>query len=318
MVRLIVLRILYAIPTLFAVSILVFLATQALPGDAALAALGRNATPLGLETFRERFNLDAPLYQQYWEWVLNAMRGDFGNSFAAPTSVSALLASRTANTAVLVLVTALLAVPLAILLGIFMAAKRDRAGDHIVSMTMLIINALPEFVLAMMLIVLLATNVFPILPAVSALDPNQPILAQADLLVLPVLTLGLLVLPYVARTVRACLIDELDSDHIRMARLKGISERRIVINHALPNIAGPTLQVVAQSLAWLAGGIIVIETIFQFPGLGLAMSAAVGSRDVPVVQAIAMLLAVLYIAVNILADIGTIALTPTLRRGASR
>ena len=316
--RMILARVAYAVPALLVVSVLVFLATQALPGDAAIAALGRNATPSGLETFRERFRLDDPMWVQYLDWLHRTVTGDLGNSFSSPASVSGLIGSRIVNTSVLMVVAAVIAVPLAVLLGIYTAARRDRVGDHVVSLLMLVINSLPEFVVAVGVVVLLATNVFPVLPAVSALDPNQSRSSQWQLLVLPTITLVILVLPYIARTVRACLIEELESEHVRMAHLKGLSMRRIILRHALPNIAGPTLQVVAQSLAYLAGGIIVIETIFQYPGTGQALVAGVQSRDIPVIQAISCLLAVFYILVNIVADIGTIAMTPTLRRGAAR
>jgi peptide/nickel transport system permease protein len=315
MTRMMLGRLALAVPSLFAVSVLVFLATQALPGDAAVAALGRNATPQGLESFRERFNLDAPLVVQYLDWVRNTITGDFGSSFSAPTTVASLVGGRVVNTLVLMAVAAVISMPLAVGLGIYAATRRDRAEDHVVSFAMLLINSLPEFVLSVGLIALLATNVLPVLPATSGLDPNQSLTAQWQLFALPVLTLVLLVMPYVARTVRACMIEELESDHVRMARLKGLPERRIVLRHALPNIAGPTLQVIAQSMAWLAGGIVVIETVFQFPGVGLALVSAVGSRDIPVIQVITCLLAAFYIAVNILADLGTLAMTPTLRKG---
>lgn len=318
MLRLILIRIGWAIPSLLVVTILVFLATQALPGDAALTALGRNATPEAVATLQERFNLDLPAYQQYWIWLTNTVTGDFGYSFTTSSTVAGIIGPRSANTAFLLLVTGVIFVPIAILLGIYMASRRDRPGDHIASTISLVLNSIPEFVVAILLVVLFATNVFPVLPAVSALNPDESIWAQWEMLVLPVVTLGLLVIPYVARTVRACLIDELDSDHVRMARLKGLPSRRIVIRHALPNIAGPTLQVVAQSLAYLAGGIIVLETIFQYPGLGLALTTAVGSRDIPVIQAITVLLAAFYIIVNILADVGTLTLTPTLKRSSKR
>jgi peptide/nickel transport system permease protein len=158
--------------------------------------------------------------------------------------------------------------------------------------------------------------VFQVLPAVSPLDPSRSVFSQLTMLVLPTLTLVLVVLPYVARTLRACMIEALESDYVAWARLKGVPERRVILRHALPNVAGPTFQVVAQSLAYLAGGIVVVETVFQYPGVGQAFVAAVSDRDVPVIQALAMLLASFYVLVNILADIGTVAMTPTMRKGA--
>lgn len=309
-------RFVYAVVALFVVSILVFAATQALPGDAALAQLGKNATPAGLETFRAQFNLDAPVVQQYADWLGNLLTGDLGNSFATSFSVSGLIGDRLLNSVVLMLLAAVIAIPLSILLGIFMAVRRDRAGDRVWSVVQLVVASLPEFVLAIAIVFLLATNVFGVLPAVSALDPQRSVFAQLDMLVLPTLTLALVVMPYITRTVRACMIDALESDYVTMARLKGLPERRVILRHALPNVSGPTFQVVAQSLAYLAGGIVVIEAVFQFPGVGGALVSAVKSRDVPVIQALSLLLAGFYIFVNTLADIGTVAMTPTLRKGS--
>ncbi|MFT4085401.1 MAG: ABC transporter permease [Nocardioides sp.] len=312
----ILIRLAYGVLALWAVSVLVFLATQALPGDAAVTALGRNATPAGLASFRARFDLDAPLITQYWDWLRHVLSGNLGVSFSMSSSVSAVISSRVVDSLVLMAVSAVISIPLAVWIGVYTASRRDRLGDHLMSFVVLVINALPEFVMAVAVVVLLATNVFQILPAVSALDPNDSILGQWRLLVLPVLTLVLMVVPYVARTVRACMIEELASEHVRMARLKGLTERRIILRHALPNIAGPTFQVVAQSLAYLAGSIVVIETVFQYPGVGQALDQAVSARDIPVIQALACLLAAFYILVNILADIGTVAMTPTLRKRA--
>jgi peptide/nickel transport system permease protein len=185
----------------------------------------------------------------------------------------------------------------------------------VTSIAMLVISALPEFVVGILLVALLATNVFQIFPAVSPLDPSQSVFQQLNLLIMPTLTLILILLPYVARTVRACMIEALDSDYVTMARLKGLSERRVIFRHALPNVAGPTVQVVAQTLAYLAGGIVVVETVFQYPGIGLAFVSSIQSRDIPVIQALAMLLAAFYVTVNIIADVGTTVLTPTLRKG---
>ncbi|WP_425839965.1 ABC transporter permease [Streptomyces fractus] len=316
MLKMILWRALFAIASLFVVSVVVFVATQALPGDAAVARLGKNATPAALESFRAMYHLNDSLPAQYVNWLGNILQGRLGASFATGFSVSSLIGDQVVNSLILVAATTIVAIPTAIALGIYTAIRRGRVSDHATSLVMLIVSALPEFVLGVALVVLFATNVFQVLPAVSPVDPDTPLLQQPGLLVLPTLTLVLLVLPYVVRTVRACMVEALESEYVTMARLKGVSEVRVVLRHALPNMAGPTFQVVAQSLAYLAGGVVVVESVFQFPGVGQAFVNSVESRDLPVIQAFAMLLATFYILVNLLADIGTVAMTPTRRGGA--
>jgi peptide/nickel transport system permease protein len=168
-------------------------------------------------------------------------------------------------------------------------------------------------VIALTLVLLLSTTVFQVLPAVSLIDPNVPVWQQLDLLVLPVLALVIYEAPYVSRIVRASMIEVLESDYVEMARLKGLSERKVVVRHALPNAIVPTIQVIAVQFAVLAGGIVVIEFIFGFPGIGLALVDAVMNRDIPVIQAVTLLIAAIYVVVNMLADIATVLLSPRLR-----
>jgi len=309
-------RLVYAILTLFVISVLVFLATHVLPGDAAIAKLGKNATPAAVESFRQQFHLDDPITTQYANWVSDLVHGDLGVSFSNGFPVSDVIGDQLENSLVLLLCAGMIGIPLAAALGIYTAIRRDRLGDHVTSVSLLVVSSLPEFVLGILLVALLSTNVFELFPAVSPLDPSVSIFSQLDLLIMPVLTLVLLILPYVARTIRACMIEALASEYVTMARLKGLSERRVILRHALPNIAGPSFQVVAQTLAYLAGGIVVVETVFQYPGIGQAFVQSVQSRDVPVIQTLAMLLATFYVLVNIAADVGTVAMTPTLRKGA--
>jgi peptide/nickel transport system permease protein len=316
MKRMLLQRIAFAIISLLVVSILVFAATQLLPGNAAVARLGRNATPEAVANFKKLFHLNEPMYTQYVQWLGHLLKGNLGTSFATGISVGSMIGHEVENSLMLLIITTVVGMPLSVAAGIFAAVRHGRASDHISSTVLLVVAALPEFVVAIALVVLLATNVFTALPAVSPVNPDQSIFSQLNLLVLPALTLIIVVLPYVARTVRACMIEALDSEYVNMARLKGISERRVILRHALPNIAGPTLQVIAQSLAYLAGGIVVVETVFQYPGVGQEFVSAIGSRDIPVIQALAMLLAAFYVIVNVLADFGTVALTPTMRKGS--
>lgn len=313
--RMLIQRLGFAVLALWVVSVLVFMATEALPGDAAIAQLGKSATPAALASLRARMHLNEPLVQQYLGWLGELLRGDLGRSFTTDTGVGQLIGNDVTHSLALMVLGGAIALPLAGLLGIWMAVRRERATDHVVGVLLLIFSALPEFVICVLAVALLSTNVLHVLPAVSLIDPSRPTLDQPNLLVLPVLTLVLISLPYVARTVRSCMIEALESEYVTMARLKGVPERTVIFRHALPNIAGPAFQVAAQSLAYLAGGIVVIETVFQFPGIGYAFVSAVQSRDLPVVQALALLLSGFYVVLNIVADLGTVAMTPTLRKG---
>lgn len=316
MTRMLLKRLLFAFFALFVVSLAVFAATQALPGDAALAQLGRQATPAALEALRERMNLNAPLHVQYVDWLTSTLRGNLGISFTTNQDVTALIGSRVTNSFTLMAFAGIIGIPLAVLLGIWMAIKHDRAGDHVAGVSLLVLAALPEFVLSVLIVALLSTNVFHLFPAVSLLNPNESVFSQLNLIALPVMSLVLITLPYVARTVRASMIEALDSEYVAMARLRGVPEHRVILRHALPNIAGPGFQVAAQSLAYLAGGIVVVETVFQLPGIGYTFISSIQSRDLPVIQTLALLLAAFYIVLNTIADVGTVAMTPTMRQGS--
>ncbi|MFT4233057.1 MAG: ABC transporter permease [Leucobacter sp.] len=315
MTGLILRRLVFTAFALLIISVAVFGATMALPGDAAIARLGASATPESLAALRERMNLDAPLLQQYFGWLGSLLRGDLGLSFSTSIPVGAYIGPKVANSLVLLLITTVIAVPIATGMGVWTALRRDGVADRVSTLVLLVIVALPEFVVAVLIIALLSTNVFRLFPAVSIMDPSRPWWEQATLLVLPAITLVIVSLPYIARTVRASMAETLESEFISMARMKGVSENRVIWRHALPNIAGPWFQVTAQSIAYLAGGIVVVEAVFQFPGVGYQLISSIGSRDLPVIQALALLLAAFYILLNAVADMGTIAMTPTMRKG---
>src|SRR4051794_27578602 len=310
---LIVRRIALGLLTLLLVSIVVFAATQALPGDPASAILGRSATPDSLAALRKQLNLDQNVIVQYLDWLGGLLTGDPGNSLAAGEPVTKLLGGRIENSFFLVLVSAVISIPLSIVIGSLSALKRDRPFDHVISILMLALAALPEFVVAIGLIVLVGITVFQWLPPVSLVDPGKPIYQQFDLLWMPAITLVIAVTPYVSRIMRASMIEVLESDYVEMARLKGLPEREVVIRHALPNALGPTFQVIAINLAYLAGGVIIVEYLFNFAGIGGAIRDSVFNNDLPLVQALAMMIAALYVVLNLLADIATILVTPRLR-----
>jgi peptide/nickel transport system permease protein len=313
MTGLILRRIALGVLTLLLVSIVVFAATQALPGDPARAILGRDATPDALAALRAQLNLNEGVLAQYLHWLQGLLTGDPGTSLAAGEPVTSLLSDRVVNSGFLVLIAALVSIPLSILIGAGSALQRDKSLDVGTSVVLLALAALPEFVVGIVLVVLFGTNVFTWLPAVSLVDPNQPIYEQLDILVLPTLTLVLAVTPYVSRIMRASMIEVLESDYVEMARLKGLPERDVVVRHALPNAIVPTIQVIALQLAYLAGGVVVVEAVFGYAGVGAALVDGVRNHDLPVVQALTMLIAAIYILLNLAADIATILITPRLR-----
>jgi peptide/nickel transport system permease protein len=309
----IVRRVLLGVLTLFVASVIIFAATQALPGDTARAILGRGATPEALDNLREQLGLNKSPVQQYLDWIGGFLTGDLGTSLAANIPVTEVLGERIVYSAFLMLLAAVISVPLGILIGAVSARRRDSAFDHTMSITTLGLAALPEFVVGLTLIVLFSTTVFHWLPGVVVTDPGTAPWHYPKQLILPTATLVIAVVPYTARIMRASMVEILESDYVEMARLKGLPERIVLWRHAVPNGLAPTFQVAALNLAYLAGGIVVVETVFNYPGIGLALVDAVHSRDMPVVQALALLIAGLYVVLNLLADVATILVSPRLR-----
>ena len=313
MLRRVAIRIGAGLLTLWAVSLLVFVGTQLLPGDAARAALGQQATPQLAAALRKQFGLDRPVMVRYGEWLSGIVHGNLGRSLPSGDPVASVLGDHIRNTAVLATATILVLVPLSVALGVASAVRRDRPLDHGVAGVTLALISTPEFVVGSLLAYVLAVRLHWLSPA-SLIDATQPVLSQLGLFVLPVLTLLAASVAQTTRMVRASMIDVLQSEYVQMARLKGVPERRVLLYHALPNALGPTIQVLAFNVAWLVGGVIVTEAVFQFPGVGLALISAVSARDQPTVEAIAMLVTTVYVGVNLLADICVIVLNPRLRR----
>jgi peptide/nickel transport system permease protein len=309
---LIVRRLLLGVLVMFLVSIVVFVATQAL-GDPARAILGRDATPDRLAALQKELNLNHSLVSQYFSWLGGLLHGDLGNSLAAQAPVTKLLGPRLLNSAVLVVIAAVVSIPLSIAIGSWAAFRREKTFDNITTNLLLALAALPEFVVAVLLVLLFATTVFHWLPAISPVPPGTKPWDFPKGLVLPVATLVIVVAPYVARIMRASMVEVLESDYVEMARLKGLPERTVLVRHALPNAIGPVFQVIAINLAYLAGGLVIIEYVFNYPGIGSALQDAVVNHDLPVVQALAMLIAGVYVVLNLLADVATILVTPRLR-----
>lgn len=297
---------------LLVVSILVFAATNVLPGDAASAVLGRQATPESLAALREELGLNRSLVEQYLDWIGGVFTGDLGQSLAAQRPVTDVIGDRVLNSLALALLTMVVLVPLSLLLGVLAGIRAGRPADHVISSVSLGIIAVPEFVIGSVLVLVFAVS-WKLLPAVSLLPPDTSPFADLTLLVLPAATLVLGGLAYMVRIVRAGVAESMRSDYVEMARLNGTPERRVVVKHAFRNSLAPTVQALALTLQWLVGGVLIVETLFSYPGMGKTLVDAIFQRDLPVVQALGLLIAALYIVINIIADLVVVLLVPRLR-----
>lgn len=311
--RTIGLRLLLGLVTIWAVSVLIFAATNVLPGDAARAILGRAATPEAVAKLQAEMGLDRPLLTQYLGWVGGLVHLDLGKSLVTRGPVMDLVSPRFGNSLILLCVTSVIAIPLSVLAGIAMALTNGRGFDNIANTVLIALAGIPEFIVGIILIVLFSTQVFAILPPTSMVPIGQTVLGNPRVLVLPVATLVLAILPYLARLVRSALIDALSSEYVVTARLKGIPEGQIIVRHALRNSLLPAIQATALSLGYILGGAIVVEFIFQYPGMGTALRDAVGSRDLFVIQAVVLIFACSYVLFNLAADVLSIIVTPRLR-----
>lgn len=318
MLSMILKRLAVSVLVLLAVSFVVFVFTLLLPGDPAQAILGQQATPERLEALRSQLGLDQPWWQRYFDWLGGILTGDLGVSAATGGSISALLVERIVNSLVLMAIAAVIAVPLGLALGTWAALRRGRASDTALNTGSMILASLPEFVVGIVLVALFSTTVLQILPSVTMAAPGTRVWEFPLQLVLPVAALVLVVVPYMVRMMRQTMTEVLSSGYVEMARLKGVPERQVILRHALPHAIGPVAQVVAMQLAWLAGGIVVIEVLFRYPGIGQAMVDAVNNRDVQVVQTISLLIAAFYVVVNLLADVVGILANPKLRTESGR
>jgi peptide/nickel transport system permease protein len=306
-------RILFGVVTVVVVSLIVFWATQVLPGNAAAAILGTHTTPQQLHQLETKLHLNQGLLSQYWLWFSELLRGRPGTSLSSGEGVWQLVGPRLANSAFLVAVSGLIGTVLGIALGAYAGLRRDRPLDHVLSVTTLAISALPAFVVAIGLIVVFSTVVWHILPAVSLLAPGTYAWNAPRLLVLPVATLVIVIVPYLFRMMRAAMIEALESEYVEMARLKGVAPWKVVLRHALPNAIAPTIQVVGLNFLYLAGGIVVVEWVFNFPGVGQGLINAVTDRDIPVIQFIVVVLAAFYVVVNFLTDLIALLASPRRR-----
>jgi peptide/nickel transport system permease protein len=312
MIKLFLQRLVLGLLTLVFVSGIVFVAVEALPGDACTALLGRMAKGTRLDNCRRDSGIERPALTRYAEWTLGALQGDFGVSLKRNKPISDIIGSRLRNTLVLGLSATLIGVPIAIFLGIIAGLWRDRPPDLWVSTIAIFAMTIPEFVSSTLLILIFSVWL-GWLPGIVTTPPNAPLVEFLSDIILPIIALALVMTAHILRMVRTSVIDVMASDYVQMAQLKGVPYWRMVFRHVLPNALLPTINLVAVTIAWLVGGGVVIEVVFNYPGLGRLTIDAIADRDLALVQAIALILAAVYIGLNLFADLLTLVANPRLR-----
>lgn len=312
MLQFIIRRLGFMALTLFIVSIVIFAITDVLPGDAAQSILGMEATEESLEALRQRLGLDQPVHIRYIDWLGSAVQGDLGTSLRMNVAVGPLILERLGNSLALAGLALLISVPLAIGLGVFAGLRQGKPDDHAITVGTLAGVSMPEFVVGVVLI-LLFSSTWSILPSSSLMEPDQNPLSNPAILVLPSITLLAVTLAHTTRMTRASMISVMQTDYVRTAILKGLPWRRVVVRHALPNALLPTITIIAINIGWMIGGLIVVETVFSYPGLGQLIINAISNRDVPLMQGVALLVTFIYAFANLIADVLYAVLNPRIR-----
>jgi peptide/nickel transport system permease protein len=310
--KMVVSRLFLAVVTLLAVSALIFWMSEVLPGDVAVRVLGRESTEQARQAFRDKLHLDRPIHQRYLIWLAGVARGDFGKSLTNDRQVTDIVMPRLRNTLLVGGLAFLLYIPVTIILASLAAVFRDRPTDGAISVTTLVGLSMPEFVSGTILMFLFAVTI-PIFPVMSLVDKAKTPLDMLRTLALPAITLMIIMSVYAIRMLRDNLIEVLDSEYVRMAELKGLPRNKVITRHALPNAIIPALNVTALNLAYLIGGVVLVERVFSYPGMGSLLVDSILLRDVPVIEAVVLLVASIYIFSNVFADVMTIVLNPKLR-----
>jgi peptide/nickel transport system permease protein len=312
MLKLLGQRLVLGFLTLIVVSALIFAVTEWLPGDLASNILGQSATPENVAAIRAELGLDRPAHERYVEWLRDAAQGDLGTSLANKRPVIAVIGPRLWNTLFLAIYAAVIAVPLSVFLGVLAAIYRNSIYDKAVNIGTLSAISMPEFFIGYVLILYLAVQ-FRWFPAIATFKPEQSFTQHLHATFLPMLTLVLVVIAHMMRMTRTSVLAVMASPYIEMALLKGLPKSRIVVRHALPNALAPIINVIALNLAYLIVGVVVVEAVFTYNGLGRLMVDAVSKRDVPVVQACGLIFAIVFIGLNMIADVLSILSNPRLR-----
>jgi peptide/nickel transport system permease protein len=310
--KLIAQRIALGLLLLLAVSVLIFAGTQILPGDVAQSILGQSATPVALANLRAEMGLNDPAYVRYFHWLTGILHGDLGTALTSKLDIATSIKERLGNTLFLAFWAAAFSIPLAIILGLTAVRYRNGLIDRLISGFALASTSLPEFFVGYLLVFFLAVT-FPVFPSVSTVYDGMPFLEKMRAIALPCLSLTLVVLAHMMRMTRAAILNVMQSAYIETAELKGLGAFEIVWKHALPNAIAPIINVVMLNLAFLVVGVVVVEVIFVYPGMGQYLVDHVAKRDVPVVQAVGLIFAAVYIFLNVVADVASILANPRLR-----
>ncbi len=305
-------RLAFMLATLLFISLLIFVVTEVLPGDVATAILGRRATVENLAALREQLGLERPATTRYVDWLTGMLRGDWGDSLTLKVPIYPLVTERLGNSLILATLAFVIGVPLGLFLGIIAGLMQDSWVDHLISGSLLALISIPEFVLATTGIMIFAYQ-FQILPATSTIEANMSWQTVLLALILPTTTLVLGMLAHVGRMMRTSIAEVMHSQYIRTATLKGLKMRVVVLRHALPNALLPTISVIALEVGYLLGGIVVIENVFAYPGLGRLMLRGVTNQDLPLLQAVTLIMTFAFMLANFLADMVYMMLNPRIR-----
>ena len=309
---LVIKRILLGLITLFIVSLITFVGVEVLPGDACTTYLEREAYGAALEACYERLGLNLPAYERYISWAIGVLQGDFGYSLSGEMKINDVLGPKVKNSMVLASASILIGIPVALLLGIITALWRDKLPDIIISTVTIFSMTIPEFISATLLILIVAIWL-EWLPGIVIVPSEASISELLPNIILPVIAISMIMTAHMARMVRSSVIQVMASDYVQMAILKGVPYWKMVFKHVLPNALLPAINVVALTIAWLLGGVVVTEVVFNYPGLGRLVIESISNRDLPVVQALAIILASIYVSINLIADLMTLMLNPRLK-----
>ena len=311
MARFLIVRLTLIFVTLLAVSIAIFSLVEFAPGDAAAIILGQGATPDNLKALRERLGLDKPPHIRYLDWIGGVARGDLGVT-ANGAPISGIVGGRLFNSALLAVGAFMIAVPLGLVMGVLVGAKSDTLWDRVLTLGGLLTISLPEFVTGVVLVLILSTTL-GWLPSSSIMMPGETIIGNPQVLIMPILTVTGALFAYIFRMARANVIEVMGSNYVRTAILKGLPMRTVIIRHVLPNALLPTITVIANNVGWLFGGLIIIENLFAYPGMGSLLISAINARDIRLLQTTAMIIAAVYAFSNLAADLTYGALNPRVR-----
>ena len=312
MARFLVVRLSLIVVTLLAVSVAIFALIEAVPGDAASVMQGQQATPDSLRNLRAQMGLDRPPHIRYLDWIWDAMRGDLGQSAKSNASISEIMGDRLGHSALLAVLAFVIAVPLGLVMGVWVGTRADTKMDRFLTMGGLVTISLPEFVTGVVMILILSSTL-GWLPSSSIMMPGESVIGNPKVLVMPVLTVTGALFAYIMRMARANVIEVMESNYVRTAILKGLPMRTVVVRHVLRNALLPTITVIANNVGWMFGGLIIIENLFAYPGMGSLLIQAIDTRDIRMLQSTALVIASVYAFSNLAADLAYGALNPRVR-----